>query len=475
MGQPGAHRLKSVWQRAVTWSEDIILRRVMRNSSYLFLSNAVSALMVILTTRLLGVSSFGALGAITAFVSGVNRLLSFRMSDVVVRYMGEYMARKEYDRAAALVKAAGLIEGLTSIAAYAVLVVLAPLGARYIIKDVSITPLLILYGLSILGNITTETATGVLQVTNHYRSQALINLIQTFVVAGIIAAAFFTHSGLMVVVVAYLIGKMILGLGPIGVALYHMNKIFGARWWRAPLSQLPPRRELMRFGVSTNLSGTVNLVVRDSEVLWITYFLDTTFAGYYKAALTLIQLMVLPITPFVNTTYPELNKAIVMRKWDNLRELLQRVTTIAGGWTVAVALGLILVGRQLIFTPWAVLGHPILLFGKTFSPLKPTFLPAYPAMLILLIGFGMANILFWNRSLCLALGLPDYPLKVYLWGMAAKVALAFWLIPLAGSNGYLVEAGLLSGFFVLTVGLTVWRGLSEVRRISALEPAEVAE
>jgi O-antigen/teichoic acid export membrane protein len=468
MGQPGAHRLNA-------WFEDRILRRVLRNSSYLFASNVINALMLIMTTRLLGVSAYGALGTITSFGAGVNRLLSFRMSDVVVRYMGEYMARKEYDRAAALVKAAGMIEALTSVVAYGVLVLLAPLGARYIIKDETVTPLLILYGLSILGNITTETATGVLQVTNHYRSQALINLVQTVLVAAIITGAYFTHAGLLGVVVAYLVGKMILGLGPIGMALYYMSKIFGSRWWRAPLANLPPRRELVRFGLSTNFSGTVNLVVRDSETLWISYFLNTTYAGYYKAALALIQMVAMPIAPFVNTTYPELNKAIVLRQWDRLRRLLGRVSIIAGVWTGAVALGLVLFGQQVIFTPWSFFGHPLLIMGKTFSPLKASFLPAFPAMLVLLIGFGFANILFWNRSLCLALGLPDYPLKVYLWGMVVKVALAFLLIRQAGAAGYIVEAWLLSGFFLVTVGLTVWRGLIEVRRAETLAPLEAVE
>jgi O-antigen/teichoic acid export membrane protein len=476
MGQSGAYRLNAVWRTAIAWGEDRILRRVLRNSSYLFASNAISAVMVILTSRLLGVSAFGALGVITVLVSNVNRLLSFRMSDVVVRYMGEYMARKEYDRAAALVKAAGLAEGITSIIAYLILVLLAPLGAAYIIKDPTATPLIILFGISILGNITTETATGVLQVTNHYRSQALVNLVQTFIVAGIIAIAFFTHSGLMMVLTAYLVGKMIMGLGPIVVALYHMNKLFGPRWWRASFNLLPPRRELVRFALSTNFSGTVNMIVRDSEVLWIGYFFTTAYAGYYKAALTLIQLMVMPITPLIGTTYPELNKAIVTRNWERLKRLLRRVTLIAGGWTGAVGLGLVLFGRQVIFSSWSWFGQPILIFGKEFSPFKPSYAPAYPALLVLLIGFGLANILFWNRSLCLALGAPDYPLKVYFWGMLAKVALAFWLVPAAGEqNGYIVEAWLLSGFFVLTVGLTVWRGLSEARRVELLEPAGAVE
>src|SRR5512142_801309 len=123
-----------------SWLQDRLLRRVLRNSSYLFISNVISALMVLLTTRLLGVSAFGELGIITVFVSNVNRLLSFRMGDLVVRYLGEYVARKEYDRAGALVKAAGLAEGITSLVAYALLFLLAPLGARIFIKDPNIIP-----------------------------------------------------------------------------------------------------------------------------------------------------------------------------------------------------------------------------------------------------------------------------------------------------------------------------------------------
>jgi hypothetical protein len=61
----------------------------------------------------------------------------------------------------------------------------------------------------------------VLQVTNHYRSQALVNLLQSVLVAAIIAYGYFTHSGLLVVLLAYLLGKMVLGLGPIALALQY--------------------------------------------------------------------------------------------------------------------------------------------------------------------------------------------------------------------------------------------------------------
>ncbi len=457
----------------VSWGQDRLFRRVLRNSSYLFASQVVSALMVILTTRLLGVAQFGELGIITTLVSNVNRLLSFRMSDVVVRYMGEYMARKEYNRAAALVKAAGIVEGMTSILAYLLLVLLAPIGVRLFIRegpDQGAVALIVLYGLSILGNITTETATGVLQVTNHYRSQALINLVQSFLVFGMIAYGYFTHSGLLSIVIAYLVGKIILGLGPIVMAFYYLNRLLGARWWQASFDLLPPRRELIRFAFSTNLSGTINTIVRDSEELWLGYFFTTREAGYFKMAKALINPIIMPITPFISTTYPELNKAIVRRQWERVWGLLRRVTLFAGAWTGAVALGLLIFGQQVLFYTWTVFGHTIVLFGKPFSPLKLSYLPSYPALMVLLIGYGVANILFWNRPLLLALGLADYSLKVAFWGAVAKVVCTIVFVPLSGELGYIVEAGLLSAYLAITVGVMVWQGMKQARRLEALEP-----
>ena len=140
----------------------------------------------IVTASLLGVKGFGELGIITVFVSNVNRLLSFRMGDVVVKYMGEALERGEtrsaprrWSKPPALIEGAHLAGGLWRPGAA---------GARWARpvspKIAALAPLFLLYGVSILANITTETATGVLQVTGHFRSQALINLAQSVLVAG---------------------------------------------------------------------------------------------------------------------------------------------------------------------------------------------------------------------------------------------------------------------------------------------------
>lgn len=440
--------------RLRSWAQDRLLRRVLKNSSYLFASNAIGAVLSIVTANLLGVAGFGVLGVLTSFVAGINRLFSFRMGDVVVKYMGESLALNDLERAGAVVKAAMLVEAISSIAAFLFLVSVAPLAANFVAKDTTTLPLFLLYGISILANITTETSTGILQVTNHYRSQALISLAQSVLVAALVSVIYLNGGGLLEVVWAYLIGKVILGVGPILVSLYWLPRVLGKSWFRARWSLLPPRKELVRFAVSTNFSGTINLIARDSEVFFAGLFFNPTVAGYFKTALAIITLVVTPINPLISTTYPEITSAFTSRSWDRLRSLLQRVSMIAGAWTGAVTLGLLLVGRQVLFQDWNI-------FGRTVHIYQAEFLPAYPVLLVLLVGFGAANIFFWNRPLLLAQGLAGYPLKIGFFAMLVKVALAFILLPWAG---YLTEAALLSAYFVVSVGLMVWRGLREIDR-----------
>lgn len=449
-------RLRAVLQ---SWMQDHLLRRVVRNSSYLFASNVIAAILSIVTANLLGVAVFGLLGIITGFVANVNRLLSFRMGDVVVKYMGEALARGDKARAAAVVKVAGLVEAGTSLLAFGALALLSPLGARFFAHNAALSPLFLIFGLSILANFATETATGVLQVTNHFRSQALINLAQSVLVAVLVLAVAMRGPTLELVLLAYLAGKVVMGLGPICVALFWLPRSLGAGWQRADLKLLPPWQELVKFAISTNFSGTINVIARDSEVQWVGFFFDTTVAGYYKTALAIVNLVVMPINPFIGTTYPEITRAFAGRQWNRLRSLLRRVTLIAAGWTGAVALGLLLFGRRVLFSDWT-------LFGRTFHVYSSSFLPAFDVLMVILIGFGAANILFWNRPLLLAQGLAGYALRVSFWSMLGKVALALILLP---GGGYIMEAVLLAGYFVLSVGVMVWRGLHAMRQAEELD------
>lgn len=444
--------------RLKSFVNDRLLRRVLRNSTYLFAGNALGVVMTVVTANLLGAFSLGSLKIIIGFVTGINRLLSFRMSDAVVRYVSEAMKENDRTKAAALVKAAAMVEGLTSLAAFLLLALLAPVGALYFAKDASLAPLFTLYGVSILANLVCETSTGFLQVTGHFRSQALINLAQSVLVAAVIVWIALNGGGLLAILMAYLLGKLILGLGPAIVAIFWLPRTLGPDWWRAPMSSLPPWRELAGFGLSTNFSATINLIARDSEAPWVGLFFGPQVVGYYSIALTLINLMVMPINPLISTSYPEIARAWVERRFADLRYLLRRVSLVAGAWTGAVGLGLILFGPAVLFSPWTILGREFYLYDSQY-------LPAFPILVVLLFGYGAANILFWNRPLLLAQGRAGLALRISFWAMLGKLALGFWLLP---RSPYLVEAVLLSAYFIVSVGWAVLRGLQCLDRESRL-------
>ena len=91
------------------WKEDHLLRRVVKNSSYLFSSNVISAILsfiqTVIAVRLIGVASWGLVSAIQTFASNINRFLSFRMSEVVLKHLGPSLADDKKQEAAVLVKA----------------------------------------------------------------------------------------------------------------------------------------------------------------------------------------------------------------------------------------------------------------------------------------------------------------------------------------------------------------------------------
>jgi O-antigen/teichoic acid export membrane protein len=310
----------SLWN---TFKNDKLLQKIIKNTSYLLSSNVASMglalLQSILAGRLLGVEGFGVIATITAFASMINRLFSFRMNELVVKYFGEATLQNMRERAAAVVKAAALGETISSILSFIVILLLAPFAAVRLASNADTSNLFALYGIMVLVNFATETSTGVLQVRNKYGSQAILNLVSSIMTASIIVWAFFVQKGLMEVMLAYLVGKFVLGLGTIALGWHEMQKEYGRGWLQTSFANLPPFKELFGFAFSTNISSTIIMLVRDNEALWIAWFLNPVAVGYAKTALAFINLVQIPITPFIATTYPEINAAVTNKDWTLLR------------------------------------------------------------------------------------------------------------------------------------------------------------
>ena len=106
------------------------LRRIVRNSSYLVSATVISAglgmIQGIFQYRVLDLVGVGLLTAMGAFTNVLNRLTSFRIDELVIRYVRLYQERGQVERAAAVSNLAGILELLGSLVAFLLIVVLAP-------------------------------------------------------------------------------------------------------------------------------------------------------------------------------------------------------------------------------------------------------------------------------------------------------------------------------------------------------------
>ena len=447
---------------SAVWEEDHLLRRVVKNSSYLFSSNVISALLsfiqTVIAVRLIGVTSWGLVATIQTFASNINRFLSFRMSEVVLKHLGPALAEDNKKEAAALVKTAGLTEAVTSVVAFLILLLLAPWASRVFAKDINTAPLFAFYGFILLSNLVFETSTGVLQAMHRFDQLARANLIQSIITFTMIGGTYVLFRWgklipashlLEAILLAYVVGKTYFALSYFIAAIRELNRKLDAGWWRISLHDLPNKRSLATFALNTNLNGTVNLVFRDNIQLYLAALLSLTEVGYFKIAMTFIIPITMILDPFIAPTYAEISRTIAKFEWKTTLRLLKRITVIASA---------------VVLTYWAVWA----MTGWWIIPTlyKKQALPVYPVLLILIAGYGFASVFQWNRSLFLSFGKPGYPILISTLIGVIELAFMCYLVP---SHGYLMMAIIISGYFIVSIGLITLRGLWEVhcREIAA--------
>ncbi len=445
-------------ERIKEYFKDDILRRIIANSSYLFSAQGfVTGLSIVrgfLEYKLLLPSEMGLLAVMSTFTNVANKFTSFRIDEYVVRFVRQYENENDQEKAAAVYKSAILLETLGALSAFLLVYFLTPIGIRLLAKEwidlPNIETYFVLFGLTALANFMFNSSRGLLQVFDKFKTIAIINATQSIVSFVLIVPIFFMGGGFVAILSVRIINKFVGSAGMIIAAIITANKQWGKKWFRVSIRALMPVRSvLLRFVFSTNISGTISLIAKDSEALWISAFLSTTEAGFYDLAKKFIGYIQMPVSYLSSTTYPELSREIVKEKWSTVQKILKRGSTMGLAYMIPVVIGAVFLGKPII----------ILYSGEEF-------LPAYPMLLVMLAGYFFMNVFFWNRIALLALNHPVYPTIVNFVGMVIKVACIFWFVP---QYGFIMFAALLSGYFIFTISLSSLRTIIDVRNNLALE------
>jgi O-antigen/teichoic acid export membrane protein len=396
----------------------ILTKRLLLNASWLFgdktASSIFSALQTVIVARMLGVSDYGLLALIIAYVDILNQFFDFRVWETATKYIGTFWTSGEREKTRSMIKLSYIIDISSGILALIIAIITAKIASAYLIHSPQAYPLICIYALSLLIDTANSTSDAILRVFDRFKSIAFISSFHNFFRLVLVSVILYSGMGIKGVLFSYIVASF-LGFGIRQWAVSRTLKESEVeRWWKSDLNLIRDQwRGIAWFLGNTSLAATIKMAGDNYlGVLALGYFSGREATAYYKIAQSFSKVMTRIADPLYEAIYPELVKILTTNTLKDFKRLLKYTTKSLMKFVLPVAV-VILIFSDLIIS---------LIFGKEY-------LPASNALRIVTIGVVISKVIFWIGPALLAIGRPGLRTIVGIISTALYVALLFLLIP----------------------------------------------
>lgn len=404
-----------------------------------------------LIARTLGAGQFGVLTLVLAAVRMANQFVDFRVWETTIKYLSEFLAKDDRARALAIVKGSYVLDFLTGVLAFGIAYLLAPVAARYIIKEPTSDGLVRLYAFVLLIATTEGTSSAILRVFGRFRwlsgYRIVLSLGQLILVW---IALSFEHTP-RVVLLGYLFAHLLAAGIVTWFALRVIREQMGGSISQARLSVLQDRtREIVGLLFQTNLTTFLRISITSLDEILLGYFWNPVAVGQYRLAKNLVQPLGKLNAPMYEVVYPEVINLWGTVERRSFNRYINRVTLVMGSILVPVALGIC------VLAPWL-----LKLFGG------PEYLSASTALRVMVICEAIQLSPVWVRPAAVSMG------KVRVMNIALVISAVLWavgaifFVRLGGMTG----TGILHGLNGLVRVGFIWFLLKKVIRRRKPMPA----
>ena len=265
----------------------------------------------ILLARNLGPAAFGSLALMLALTDLIQQLLSSRVWETATTFVTRYRATGDTRAAAAVLKICLSVDLIAATASTLLLLASAEFLARWFIKDpgavrspcaCAVMPILL---------VPIATGRSMLRMADRYRwlssellAESMVRLIAVWIVLALVG----TELG--PVVTAYLIAAGVGSVAMVWLMTRAWRELGLGAWRDSPLSAVPQPRQVLRFMLYSNLSGTFRLLSAKADLLMLGWFVQPAAVGVYRLARSLADPLVAVSDPVYQATYPELARLI---------------------------------------------------------------------------------------------------------------------------------------------------------------------
>lgn len=337
------------------------LLKLYKNAGILFSGNVSSAIISLIAlsvlTRALGLELFGSYALITAYISLIDRLVSFQTWQALIHFGSKNIENKESSRLTSLLAFGYSLDFLSGILGC----VIAIIGIIWIPHlfglDQIDTPILFITSAILFFN-WVATPTAILRLFDKFYIQALyLNISATLKLFGYLALSFYGSQNLTsyisVWVFSTIIGRLFLFI----VSGYEARRNGFLVVEHIDFQDLFQNTNgLWRFVLTTNLDGIVR-ILRDVDIFIVNALLGTSTTALYKIAREIARIPTQLTGPFYQAIYPELSKLSSAKQWEVFQKLMKQSSLSLGGLITFGWLGFIVIGSWFI----------IIVFGAEYT------------------------------------------------------------------------------------------------------------
>jgi O-antigen/teichoic acid export membrane protein len=384
------------------WSKQGLFRRVVKNSGMVLSGKGVATLSGLayfaLAARGLGAADFGIIVLTHSVMILITQIMSFKSSEVLIKYGAGYIHDKEFEKFQRLVKltlsldlASGFVGALVGIATIQLL------GSRLGLPDDSVS-LASAYCVLIVLNIG-ATPSGILRLFNRFDLVAYQMLVDPITRLIGTAAAFYFDSPWQTYLLVWFLARFANSTTLIAIAWLELRRQDLLRIFDRDFRNLAaPHPGIWSFSWSSNLHGTVNLVGTQMATLVVAAVLGPAGAALFRVAQEIASVIGSASQFINNALYPEMVKLAAISAGKDIGRIIRR----AGRAGLLVGIGftaIVLIGGKAalfqLFGPEFVGAFGVLVLMSLASTIELVTFPYEPALYVA----GRPQIAFYLKFL----------------------------------------------------------------------------
>lgn len=393
-------------------------KKLFKNASWLFggksASGIFTAIQTIVVARMLGVSDYGLLALVIAYISVLNMFFDLKVWETATKYIGTYLEKGESDKTRSMIKLSYILDIGSGVVAFIIAILSAKLISAYIIHSPDAYILIWIFSISLFIDTANSTSDAILRVFDRFKSIAFINSFQKLFRLIVVVALLFGGFGIKGVLYGFILASFIGFSIRMWIVIKTLNENGLEGWFSADVGLIKDEwKGILWFLGNTSFIATLKTGnERYMGIMILGYFAGKDAVAYYKIASTVASLANKVVDPLYEAIYPELVKFASSNAIKDFKRMIKSTTK---------SLVLIIIPLTVIIIIFA---EPIIsiVFGKDY-------VPATNALRILAAAVLIVRFTFWINPALLSMGRPGLRTILGVISTSIYLALMFLLVP----------------------------------------------